>query len=45
MLEGDSVSFKIDHLSGVNITHWTKENKLGLIINRDGEIGSKFLNK
>jgi hypothetical protein len=45
MLEGNSAGFKVDHLGGVSITHWSKEREPGLIINRDGEMGSKFLER
>jgi hypothetical protein len=43
MLEGDSAGFKVNHLNRVSITHWSKETEPGLVINRNGEMGSKFL--
>jgi hypothetical protein len=45
MLKGNSASFKVDHLDGVSITHWSKEGEPGLIVNRNGEMGSKFLKR
>jgi hypothetical protein len=43
ILKGNSTGFKVDHLDGVGITHWSKEGEPGLIIDRDGEMGPKFL--
>jgi hypothetical protein len=45
MLERNSAGFKVDHLGGVSITHWSKEGEPGLIVNRNGEMGSKFLER
>jgi hypothetical protein len=45
MLEGYLASFKIDHLNGVRITHWSKEGESGLIIIGDSEMGSMFLER
>jgi hypothetical protein len=45
MLERDSTSFKVDHLSRVDVTYWSKESEPRLIINGNGKIGSKFLKK
>jgi hypothetical protein len=45
MLERNSAGFKVNHISRVDITHWTKKNKPGLVIDRADEIGSKFPNK
>jgi hypothetical protein len=45
MLERDSTGFKIDHLNGVSITHWSKKSEPRLIIDRDSEMGSTFLGK
>jgi hypothetical protein len=43
MLERDSAGFKVDHLSRVNITHWSKEGEPRFVINNNGEVRSKFL--
>jgi hypothetical protein len=45
MLEGGSTGFKVYHLNGVSITRWSKKSEPEHIINRDGEIGSKFLER
>jgi hypothetical protein len=45
MLEGDSTSFKVNHFSGVNITHRAKKSKFGFAMNWDDEIRSKLLKK
>jgi hypothetical protein len=45
MLERNSAGFKINHIRRVSITHWTKKNKPGFVINRDDEIGYEFLKK
>jgi hypothetical protein len=45
VLERDSAGLKVDHLGGVSITHWTTEGEPRLIINMDGEMGSKFLER
>jgi hypothetical protein len=45
MLKGNSASFKVDHLGGVDITHWSKEGEPEFIVNRNGEMGSKFLER
>jgi hypothetical protein len=45
MLEWNSTSFKVDHLIGVDITYWSNKSETKLIINGNGEIGSKFLKK
>jgi hypothetical protein len=45
MLKGNSTSFKVDHLDGVGITHWFMEGEPGLIVNRNSEMGSKFLER
>jgi hypothetical protein len=45
MFESNSVGFKVDHLGRVSIPHWSKEGEPRLIIDRNGEMGSKFLEK
>jgi hypothetical protein len=43
MLERNSSSFKVDHLYRASITHWSNEGEPRLSGNRDGEMGSNFL--
>jgi hypothetical protein len=43
MLKRNATSFEIDHLNGIKITHWAYKGKFMLIINRDSEMGCKFL--
>jgi hypothetical protein len=43
MLERNSDGYKVDYLSRVSITHWSEEGEPRLVINRDGEVRSKFL--
>jgi hypothetical protein len=45
MLKGNSAILKFDHLGGVDITRWFEEGELGFIVNRNGEMGSKFLER
>jgi hypothetical protein len=45
MLERNSAGFKVDHLSGVSITHWSEEGETRLVINRNGDVRSKFLGR
>jgi hypothetical protein len=43
MLEGDSAGFNVNHLNRDNIIPWSKEGEPRLVINKNSEMGSKFL--
>jgi hypothetical protein len=45
MLERNLVGLKVDHLDRVSITHWSKEGEPWLIVNINGDMGSKFLER
>jgi hypothetical protein len=45
MLERNSAGFKVDHLGGVSITHWSEEGEPRLVINRNSEVRCKFLGR
>jgi hypothetical protein len=45
VFKGDSTGFKIDHLGGISITHWPTKGEPGFIINGNGKMRPKFLEK
>jgi formylmethanofuran dehydrogenase subunit E len=45
VLKRDSAGFKVNHLGRVSITHWPKEGEPELIIDENGKMRLKFLER
>jgi hypothetical protein len=45
VFKGDSTGLKIDHLGAISVTHWPKKGEPGFIIDVNGKMRPKFLEK